>query len=146
MTGLTVEKLMEAKKLLDDLPTSQPEPRICITDAAKLPTGELYFPISKNRSKRVYKKLLKRYGSQERYKPACLRVNGDYWIHPIFEKQIMEECKVVNSEPVNGMFPPHGIGIFKGIPPPRMPIVFEPKFKTNLEYEAHKQSIWDITT
>ena len=55
----------------------------------------------------------------------------------------MEECKVANPEPVNGIFPPHGIRIFKGIPPPSMPIMFEPKFKTNLEYEAHKPSIWD---
>lgn len=46
------------------------------------------FPVSKNRSKRIEKKLIKRYGGIYKKKPAILRVGDRLMAHPIFRGSI----------------------------------------------------------
>lgn len=45
-------------------------------------SSERLFPASKNRSKRIHKKLVQRYGGEFRQVPAMYRVNGQIIMHP----------------------------------------------------------------
>jgi hypothetical protein len=59
-----------------------PEPEIIVSDAAMQDTDERLFPVSKNRSKRIHKKLLKRFGGEFRKKPAVFRLGNRWIMHP----------------------------------------------------------------
>ena len=62
--------------------------KIHFTENALEATTERLFPESKNRSKRIHKKLLKRYGSEFRKVPAMWTVRGVVYAHPFFRAQI----------------------------------------------------------
>jgi hypothetical protein len=50
------------------------------------------FPHSKHRSKRVWKKLLKRFGVHERRKPAAYQIAGvGLVVHPVIYEQLNRE-------------------------------------------------------
>ncbi len=45
-------------------------------------TDKRLFPVSKNRSKRIHKKLLKRFGGEFRKAPAVFRSGDTIYLHP----------------------------------------------------------------
>lgn len=59
---------------------------------ATQPDG-LWFPYSRNRSSRVFKKLLRRYGGQEKRKPAIYRLGNKIVAHPAFRAELEKVMK-----------------------------------------------------
>ena len=51
-------------------------------------TTERLFPASKNRSRRIHKKLVKSFGGEFRQKPATYRINDTIYAHPAFRSQL----------------------------------------------------------
>jgi hypothetical protein len=61
-----------------------------------LATEEVYnFPLSKNRSKRLHKKLLKRYRAQTFRRPCAYMISGDLYAHPEIVMKMAEDNRVV---------------------------------------------------
>lgn len=56
-------------------------------------TKERMFPLSPHRSKRIHKKLVKRFGGEFRKKPAAYRTEGYIIAHPIIAIQIRHLLK-----------------------------------------------------
>lgn len=55
---------------------------------------ERLFPVSKNRSRRIWKKLMKRFGGEFKMVPAARRIPYGYVMHPeIYEKFKQEVSK-----------------------------------------------------
>lgn len=51
-------------------------------------TEERLFPVSKHRSRRIHKKLVKRFGGEYRRKPAIFKFGGTIIAHPSFKDTI----------------------------------------------------------
>ena len=51
-------------------------------------TTEQLFPLSKNRSQRILKKLVKRHGGMFRKKPVMWRVGNVIYAHPSFKAEL----------------------------------------------------------
>lgn len=51
-------------------------------------TKERKFPVSKNRSKRVHKKLVKRFGGEFVMRPCMWRFDGNLIAHPSLKPQL----------------------------------------------------------
>jgi hypothetical protein len=65
--------------------------KIYVTELATEHDG-YHFPIVKNRSARVFKKLLKKFGSHEKRKPAAYKVQGlGLCMHPVLFEQMKKE-------------------------------------------------------
>lgn len=62
--------------------------RIIYSSNALEDTEERLFPVSKNRSARIRKKLIKRYGGEFRKRPCMWRVGDVLYAHPSFKAQI----------------------------------------------------------
>lgn len=60
-------------------------------------TDERLFPFSKNRSKRIEKKLIKRHGGVYRRVPAIIRLGGAIVAHPSFKAEI--ERQIAKATP-----------------------------------------------
>lgn len=54
-------------------------------------TDERMFPISRHRSRRVFKKLIKRFGSEFRKQPVMYSMAGKIIAHPSFKEKLMED-------------------------------------------------------
>lgn len=52
-----------------------------------------FFPMSPHRSKRIFKKLMKRFGAWERRKPAAYVMGNKMFAHPAIMAQIRAESK-----------------------------------------------------
>lgn len=90
--ALTMEKLMAAAALIREVERSTRQPiypvpfngievicdQNCLAD-----TTERTFPVSKNRSKRIHKKLVKRYGGEFKKVPAMFQIQGRIFAHPV---------------------------------------------------------------
>lgn len=76
--GLTIDKLRAAMKLVDRV---APEPRMIVSDQALKVVGR-NFPSSRHRSRRIHKKLIKRYGGEFRYKPTSWQMSDTIIVHP----------------------------------------------------------------
>lgn len=61
--------------------------QIIFTATALKETEERLFPASKNRSRRIHKKLVNRHGGEFRKDPAMWQVGGVIYAHPIFKPQ-----------------------------------------------------------
>ena len=63
-------------------------------DALKIVDGEFNFPKSKNRSDRLYKKLIKKHISQEKKEP-CIICTGDdvFCVHPSIMPSLKKELE-----------------------------------------------------
>ena len=123
MSDLTIEKLMEAKKLVDNVISNQEEMLgIVFSDMAKKKDG-YYFKPSKHRSNRIHKKLLKRYGSQDKYVPAILKMDGYIYAPTSLRGQLMKECNH-NTQTEDayrrGIMSMGGIPVYDGAPPLRL--------------------------
>jgi hypothetical protein len=61
-----------------------------------LATEEVYnFPLSKNRSKRLHKKILKRYGTQTFRRACAYMISGNLYVHPEIIKKMAEDKGIV---------------------------------------------------
>lgn len=65
--------------------------RVICDPNALAETTERLFPVSKNRSKRIHKKLVKRFGGEFRKEPAIFKIgNGTIVAHPVMYQQIRQ--------------------------------------------------------
>lgn len=53
-------------------------------------TTERLFKASKNRSKRIHKKLVKRFGGEFQKKPCMWRIGNKIIAHPAFKTELMQ--------------------------------------------------------
>lgn len=98
---MTSEKLLESvremKCLLADAPPPSVAPLgsmlIVYSEYALKSTAERLFPASKNRSKRIHKKLVKRFGGEFRMVPAMWRIHDKIIAHPSFRSQLEAKVK-----------------------------------------------------
>jgi hypothetical protein len=88
---LTMEKLLDACRLVERIEreTGGPiyptpfngvqvfEDHNCLAD-----TTERTFPVSRHRSRRVHKKLVKRHGGEFKKEPAIFQIQGRIYAHP----------------------------------------------------------------
>jgi hypothetical protein len=89
---LTVDKLKAAMSELSGL---RPPPRteIVLSVHALETTTERLFPESKNRSKRIHKKLVKRFGGEFHKRLAMWRLGDTIYAHPSFRSQLEAQFK-----------------------------------------------------
>lgn len=62
--------------------------RIIFSPYALKDTDVRNFPVSKNRSRRIHKKLVRRFGSEFRKAPCMWRSGNIIFAHPSFEAQL----------------------------------------------------------
>ncbi len=89
--AMTIEKMRQAIREFNP----PPPPRLTITYSthALKDTEERLFPDSKNRSKRVRKKLIKRHGGEFRRVPTIWRIEDKIVAHPSFRSQLEAHTK-----------------------------------------------------
>lgn len=82
--------------------------RLIFTANALTETDERTFPISRHRSKRIHKKLVKRFGGEFRKVPAIfsMRDTNTIFAHPSFRAEI-ERRTVLAENTNNGLFSPN---------------------------------------
>lgn len=91
---LTVEKFKESMRLIAKMtPVTPPPPRIVFTVSALKDSEERLFPASKYRSKRIRKKLIKRFGGEYRKQPCMWRVGDTIYAHPYYEAAFWSKLK-----------------------------------------------------
>lgn len=56
--------------------------RLIVSENALEKTDERTFPLSRNRSRRIHKKLVKRFGGEFRQVPAVFRMGNSLIMHP----------------------------------------------------------------
>lgn len=79
---------------------SPPETRIVFTHHALQDSTERLFPASRNRSRRIEKKLIKRHGGIYRKQPCMWRVNDIIYAHPSYKPRFDVIRKAVSvAEP-----------------------------------------------
>lgn len=61
-----------------------------VTSNAVAETAVRNFPESRHRSKRIHKKLVKRFGGEFRVEPAAFETPHGLIIHPVLFKELME--------------------------------------------------------
>lgn len=77
--------------------------KIIYTHEATQPDG-FNFPDSKNRSARVWKKLIKRFGSWERRKPCIIRLGDDtLFVHPTLRPAIEAQYRAAVQSAANNV-------------------------------------------
>jgi len=69
--------------------------KINYVEHALAETTERNFPVSKHRSKRIHKKLVKRFGGEFRKEPAIFRMGSTWIVHPSFRPQI--EARMIHE-------------------------------------------------
>jgi nucleoside diphosphate kinase len=67
--------------------------KIYYTAAAVQPTEARNFPYSKHRSKRIFKKLIKRYGSEFVMEACILQAGGAIYAHPSMKRRIEDAVR-----------------------------------------------------
>lgn len=91
--GLTVGKITEmvrAAKLITPAPAM---PRIIVTPLAIKDTDERLFPASRNRSRRIHKKLVKRFGGEFQKVPCIIEIGDTMYVHPSIEAELNQRLK-----------------------------------------------------
>lgn len=73
--------------------------QVVFTPHAVEKTDERLFPFSRHRSRRVLKKLIKRFGAEFRTKPAMYRVGNKLLAHPALQSEIV---RIAAPEPPHG--------------------------------------------
>lgn len=69
--------------------------RIMYSDIVMDRTGKRLFPESRHRSKRILKKLIKRFGYERELAPAILKLGNVFYVHPHFKDEL--EGKLAND-------------------------------------------------
>jgi len=67
--------------------------QVIISRVALETTAERLFPESKNRSRRIHKKLMKRHGGEFRRRPAAFNVGGRLVMHPAMWERLQAEIE-----------------------------------------------------
>lgn len=115
-TSINAEDLIKACKEFQEKLVSQTLglSRIIVTPDAKKQQGWNFNP-SPHRSARLHKKLLKRYGTQEKWVPAFMKLpDGTLLVPPALEASIRQLQPAPESEVRYGF---HGsIGRLRGVP------------------------------
>jgi hypothetical protein len=77
--------------------------KIVYTEAAELESEERLFPFSRHRSKRVYKKLVKRFGGVFKMKPGAFldQKHNTMYIHPSLKAELEAKTKAIDPTPVD---------------------------------------------
>jgi len=83
---LTVQSLMATMKRVEAM-RPEPQPRVVFTPYALKDTDQRLFPASRNRSKRIEKKLIKRHGGIYRKQPCMWRVADVIYAHPAYKAE-----------------------------------------------------------
>lgn len=92
--NLTLDTLKELQIKLVDMCPKLPEIRV-----SEQATEEVYkFPYSRHRSKRIHKKLCKRFGGQIYRKPCIYRTKDHIFVHPELHKDMMRTITKNMSE------------------------------------------------
>lgn len=106
---LTMEHLTKAMALLREI-AGPPPPKIYVTaSATEIVPGEFNFPPSRHRSKRIHKKLVKRFGSYEKRKPATLQVGDNIYMHPVHWHEMQRQLAHRKAREEDRMF---GIAVY----------------------------------
>jgi len=63
--------------------------RVVVSPMALERTSERLFPVSKHRSARIHKKLVKRFGGEVRMKPAIFVAGQTIYVHPSLHKGLL---------------------------------------------------------
>jgi hypothetical protein len=74
---------------------------IIVSDHALKETTERLFPASRHRSKRIHKKLLKRFGGEFRKVPAIWKTPNSIIMHPELYAQMKERMAYEHSRPIS---------------------------------------------
>lgn len=96
--------MREMKRKLADLTVAPAGPMrydampIVYSPYALKDTDQRLFRASKNRSKRIHKKLVKRFGGEFRKQPCIWRVGNTIYAHPSFRSQLEAQFKETNDE------------------------------------------------
>lgn len=69
------------------------------SDVCLRETTERLFPVSKNRSRRIHKKLVKRHGGEFRKVPAIFKTPAGLICHPSLYAEVVRELKAVSAAP-----------------------------------------------
>ena len=106
MSALTLEKLRAMQRLLkandSRFPAEIPLARIVVTsDAVK--QGERLFPRSRHRSRRVRKKLIRRFGGEFRMLPAIWRMGDTILVHPALAREVEHLSSPQRIDPFSGL-------------------------------------------
>jgi hypothetical protein len=89
--GLDVQKLINAQKAIQRMSAGIPLGGYTITPHALIETDERLFPVSKHRSKRIRKKLIKRFGGEFRKKPGAFRMGNQIFMHPAIYAELQRQ-------------------------------------------------------
>lgn len=65
--------------------------KIIVTTAALKETNERMFPVSKNRSRRIHKKLVKRHGGEFRKVGAIWKTPDALYVHPSLYEELKRQ-------------------------------------------------------
>lgn len=99
VTTLTADMVLAAFKSAQEMVAKiSPPLDIHFTTAALEETEERLFPVSKHRSKRIHKKLVKRFGGEFKKEPAMWKVGNVIYAHPIYRQRIEAEFKQRSDE------------------------------------------------
>ncbi len=91
---LTMESLLQSYKLIQTLPKPSISGRIICSDYALKETDKRLFPVSRHRSKRIHKKLVRRFGGEFRKVPTIFKLpNGDLVAHPALYQEIQQRTQ-----------------------------------------------------
>jgi hypothetical protein len=96
MTADTLIAAMREMKSLTATPPVRASLRLTYSHHALKETTERLFPASKHRSKRIYKKLIKRFGGEFRRQPAIWQIGDTIVAHPSFRSQLEAQIKETN--------------------------------------------------
>jgi hypothetical protein len=72
-------------------------------DMCEYTLGERLFPVSCHRSRRIHKKLVKRFGGEYRMviKPKAIRIGDAIYIHPSLYQQLKDHLNGKASQPAD---------------------------------------------
>jgi hypothetical protein len=71
--------------------------RVVVSEAALAETTERNFPLSRHRSRRVHKKLVKRFGGEFRKEPAIFQTPDSFIMHPTRWVEVEREMRRRNA-------------------------------------------------
>ena len=87
---LTIEKINRSMRQLMSVPKEMLRPTNIIQSVHALEeTEERLFPVSRHRSRRIRKKLIKRFGGEYRKKPCIWKTPDGYVCHPATYRKLV---------------------------------------------------------
>lgn len=103
---LTIEKLRAAQRLLARAapPLAELPLRRIIVSAEATKRGDRLFPPSRHRSRRIWKKLVKRHGGEFRLLPAMYKLGENMVVHPALAAEVEREfARPQRVDPLSGL-------------------------------------------